>query len=151
LHVLRSIYDILGTVFIGFDFVVVIDLPISVAIELLDLEAVVIDYLILLITLDFVSLAVEIVALQKRYTLLFRSTYHLLLLFGGAGSNLQIVLLVLCDLWMMNGLLGQGLISLRYSLRHLAWDWHLVSYALRLPLLIFLLDRLLDVLSLVRV
>lgn len=93
-------------------------------------NAVVINNLILFISLNFVSLAVKVVAL-KVYLIINRWTYHLLL-FGGAHldrvSYLQAALRILCYLGMLCcSLAVLVLLSLRKSLRYLMSDLHVLD------------------------
>ena len=148
----------LFAVLVRFNLVVVLNLRITVAIvvELLHFETVVIDYLIFLVALDFVALAVKIVALLVYLINIWR-TYHLLVLFGGAGTrrHLQIALRVLCNLclhdrmMMCGGWMTRGrLVGLRDSMRDLHGLDPCGNWRMARPLLVFLLDRLLHVLSL---
>ena len=90
-------------------------------------NAVVINNLILFISLNFVSLAVKVVAL-KVYLIINRWTYHLLL-FGGAHLErvgyLQVALRILCYLSMCS--LAVLVLSLRESLRYLVSDLHVLD------------------------
>jgi hypothetical protein len=93
-------------------------------------NAVVINNLILFISLNFVSLAVKVVAL-KVYLIINRWTYHLLL-FGGAHlervSYLEVALRILRYLGMLCcSLAVLVLLSLRKSLRYLMSDLHVLD------------------------
>ena len=151
------LFVILSSIIIWFNLIIVlsiliIEAPTIIIVLLRSFETIILNDMIFLVTLNFVTLAVEIVAL---YLINIRQTYRLLqlLLFGGEGTRyLQIALRVLSYLCFC---LTWSLLALRDddSLHH-RWTWCTLNLCLLLlsslldPRLIFLLDRLLDVLNL---